>query len=47
LKFSGNKVVNNSTIRKVLQNYYSSFILRVIKIHEFRHSCATYLVKKI
>jgi len=46
-KLCEDKVVGDSTIRRALARYCSLCNLKVIKIHEFRHSCATYLVKKI
>ena len=35
-----------TTIRRNLTNYSEKAGLHYIKIHEFRHSCATYLINK-
>lgn len=41
-----NKVIGESSIRRKLDEYSSLAKLKRIKIHEFRHSCATYLINK-
>ncbi len=38
------KVIGETTIRRKLEEYCSKAKVKVIKIHEFRHSCATYLI---
>ena len=39
-----NKVIGETTIRRNLDNYILKAKLPYIKIHGFRHSCATYLI---
>ena len=41
-----NKVIGETTIRRNLDEYISEANLHYIKLHEFRHSCATYLINK-
>ena len=43
---TNNKVIGETTIRRNLTNYSEKAGLHYIKIHEFRHSCATYLINK-
>jgi integrase len=38
------KVIGETTIRRKLEEYCFKAKVKVIKIHEFRHSCATYLI---
>lgn len=40
------KVIGETTIKKMQVYYCNKVGLRVIKLHEFRHSCATYLFNK-
>ena len=40
------KVIGETSIRRKVIEYSSRANLRTIKIHEFRHSCATYLINK-
>lgn len=40
------KVIGETTIRRLLEKYSQSANIKVIKIHEFRHSCATYLINE-
>ena len=40
------KVIGETTIRRKLDQYSSIANIKRIKIHEFRHSCATYLINK-
>lgn len=40
------KVIGETTIRRKLDEYAAKANLKRIKIHEFRHSCATYLINK-
>jgi len=41
-----NGVIGETTIRRKLKEYCEIAKLKVIKIHEFRHSCATFLINK-
>ena len=43
---SKTKVIGETTIRRNLNEYISKVNLHYIKLHEFRHSCATYLINK-
>ena len=43
---TNNKVIGETTIRRNLTKYSEKAGLHYIKIHEFRHSCATYLINK-
>lgn len=40
------KVIGETTIKRAQVEYCEKANLRVIKLHEFRHSCATYLFNK-
>lgn len=40
------KVIGETTIRRNLNEYILKANLHYIKLHEFRHSCATYLINK-
>lgn len=40
------KVIGETSIRRKLDNYSSKAHIKRIKIHEFRHSCATYLINE-
>lgn len=40
------KVIGETTIRRLLSKYANLAHIKVIKIHEFRHSCATYLINE-
>lgn len=45
-KSSFSKVIGETSIRRKVEEYSKKAGLRVIKIHEFRHSCASYLINK-
>ena len=40
------KVIGETTIRRKLDEYSNKAKIQRIKIHEFRHSCATYLINR-
>ncbi|MEG2342369.1 MAG: site-specific integrase [Bacilli bacterium] len=46
LNKESNKIIGESTIRRKLLYYSSLANIKAIKIHEFRHSCATFLINK-
>lgn len=45
-KWDKSLVIGETTIRRKLIEYCNKAKIKVIKIHEFRHSCATYLINK-
>ena len=44
--FTNYKVIGETTIKRMLVYYCNKANLKVIKIHEFRHSCATFLINQ-
>lgn len=44
--FTNHKVIGETTIKRMLVYYCNKANLKVIKIHEFRHSCATFLINQ-